>query len=263
MRSTLPRFVERTRAKGKDYHYFRRHGERWRLPGAPGDPQFTARYLEILAQTNGDNPARRHAEHTVGALIADFRASDEFRGLRPRTQVNYIGMLDYLAPIAHFPAREIRRKHIRALRNQFSGKGRTQHFFVQVTSALFGYGMQEDAYDIEINPAAKFKRVGDVKSYKAWTGEQCAAFEASAPPHHLMTAYMLGRYTGQRRGDILAMLRRAYDPEGTGSIEVKQSKTGEELTIPAHVRLQGLPRRAAQRHALVRCRPEWPRLRRA
>ena len=43
---------------------------------------------------------------------------------------------------------------------------------------------------------------------------------------------MLGRYTGQRRGDILAMLRRSYDP-AVGSIDVKQSKGGEELTIPA------------------------------
>jgi integrase len=54
----------------------------------------------------------------------------------------------------------------------------------------------------------------------------------------LLTAYFLARYTGQRRrGDMLAMLRRAYDAKAT-EIEVKQKKGGEELIIPVHSRLK-------------------------
>ena len=68
-----------------------------------------------------------------------------------------------------------------------------------------------------------------------WTDAHCAAFEASHPPRYLMTGYMIARYTGQRRGDVLKMARTAYD----GScIEVRQEKTDEPLVIPAHRRLR-------------------------
>ena len=52
-----------------------------------------------------------------------------------------------------------------------------------------------------------------------------------------MTGYMLGRYTGQRSGDVLKMARSAYN---AGLIAVKPSKTerhvddNEQLLIPAH-----------------------------
>jgi len=237
MRSNLPRFVERTRAKGHIYLYFRRHGQRWRLPGAPGDSEFSQRYLELLEQTNGDGSLRRFAAHSVGALRAEYKASDEFLGLSAQTRTSYAKMLDLLLPIDHFAAKDIRRKHIRRLRSKLAGKGRTQHLFVQVVSALFSFGMQEQDYDVEVNPAARFRRVGEVKSYRAWTDDQCEAFETSEPPSHLLTAYYLGRYTGQRRGDVLRMLRRAYNAR-SNTIEVKQSKGGEELTIPVHSRLK-------------------------
>ncbi len=66
-----------------------------------------------------------------------------------------------------------------------------------------------------------------------------------------MTGYMLGRYTGQRRGDVLKMARNAHN---AGLVAVKPSKTerhtddNEQLLIPAHARLRAyfadLPRHA-------------------
>jgi hypothetical protein len=49
----------------------------------------------------------------------------------------------------------------------------------------------------------KLKRSDKAEAYKPWSDEECAKFEASSPPRALLTAYMLGRYTGQRGGDIL------------------------------------------------------------
>jgi integrase len=54
------------------------------------------------------------------------------------------------------------------------------------------------------------------------------------PPRAIMTAYMLGRYTGQRRGDILRWTRAVYDGS---AFRFRQSKTERlerpEMVIPA------------------------------
>ena len=233
MRSNLPRYVQAVRAKGSIYLYFRRHRIRWPLPGQPGEPQFSARYLELLAQTNNDPEPKRLSEGSVAAMIRDYRASDEFLGLKPKTQRDYGRMLDLFSPIDRHPAEAIRRKHIRELRKAFAGKARTQKLFAQVASAVFNFGIDNDY--CAINPAARMKRIGKATSYVTWTDAQCGAFEASKPARYLMTGYMIARYAGQRRGDVLKMARTAYD----GScIEIRQEKTGQPLVIPTHCRLR-------------------------
>jgi integrase len=233
MRPNLPRYVQAIRSKGTTYLYFRRHGHRWPLPGQPGEGEFNARYLELLNRTNDDPEPRRFSEFSVAAMIRDYRVSDEFLGLKPKTQRDYGRMLDLFAPIARHPAEAIRRKHIRELRRGLAGKARTQKLFTQVASAVFNFGIDND-YNA-INPAARMKRIGKAKAYVAWSDAQCAAFEASDPPRYLMTGYMIARYAGQRRGDVLRMARTAYDGR---CIEVRQEKTDEPLVIPAHRRLR-------------------------
>jgi len=239
MRPAIPRYVQPIRAKGSTYLYFRRHGRRWRLPDDPASPEFQKAYLKLLGSANADPPPRRVGEGTVAAMIRDYRASDEFLALKPKTQRDYGRMLDVFAAIDHHPADAIRRRHIRELRKRLAGKERTQKLFTQVASALFNFGIDNDY--CSLNPAARMKRLGKAKAYKTWTDAQCEAFEKSNPPRHLLTAYMLGRYTGQRRGDVLKMARTAYD--GT-SIEVRQAKTeqhnesDETLCIPVHKRLK-------------------------
>jgi integrase len=233
MRSNLPRYVQAVRAKGSTYLYFRRHGNRWPLPGQPGEPEFNARYLDLLGQTNNDPEPKGFAEGSVAAMIRDYRASDEFLGLKPKTQRDYGRMLDVFAPIDRHSADAVRRKHIRELRNVLAGKARTQKLFTQVASAVFNFGVDNDY--CSVNPAARMKRIGKARSYVAWSDAQCTAFEESKPPRHLMTAYMLARYAGQRRGDVLKMTRSAYDGN---CIEVRQEKTDVPLMIPIHRRLR-------------------------
>ena len=239
MRPNLPRYVQRIKAKGADYLYFRRHGQRWRLPDDAASPEFQRAYLELLARTDVE-PAPRHiGDGSVAALIRDYRSSDEFLALKPKTQHDYLRMLSILTPIDHHPADAVRRRHVRELRKTLAGKGRSQQLFSQVASLLFNFGVDNDY--CENNPAAHMRRPDRAKAYKAWTEEDCAAFERSQPARQALTAYMLGRYTGQRRGDVLKMARNAYD--GT-LIAVKPSKTerhsddNEQLLIPAHMRLK-------------------------
>ncbi len=233
MRPNLPRYVQAIRSKGIVYFYFRRHKRRWRLPGLPGEAPFNAAYVELLGKTD-DNPSPRPiGAGSVAALILDYRSSDEFLALKPKTQRDYGRMIDLFAPIDAHPAEAIRRRHIRELRKSLAGKARTQKLFTQVASALFNFGIENDY--CAGNPAARMKRIGKATAYVPWSDEQCAKFEASKPARHLMTAYMIARFAGQRRGDVLKMARTAYDG---GCIEVRQEKTDEPLVIPAHWRLK-------------------------
>jgi hypothetical protein len=123
MRPNLLRYVQAIRAKGSVYLYFRRHGKRWRLPGQPGDPKFSARYLELLGTTDKNPQPRRIGEGSIAAMIRDYRASDEFLGLKSKTQRDYGRMLDIFAPVDRHDADAVRRRHIRELRKGPRWKG--------------------------------------------------------------------------------------------------------------------------------------------
>jgi hypothetical protein len=91
---------------------------------------------------------------------------------------------------------------------------------------------------IDVNPASKLKRLDKAEAYKAWSDEECATFEASNPPRALLTAYMLGRYTGQRGGDIFGATEKeimAWLGHATPAMAAHYSKMAElkKLAAPA------------------------------
>jgi hypothetical protein len=84
---------------------------------------------------------------------------------------------------------------------------------------------------ITANPALKVKtfKLGE---HRAWTDDECAAFEAHWQPGTMQRrAYALALYTGQRRGDLAAMTQ-AHRRDGEN--RVVQEKTGAELWIREH-----------------------------
>jgi integrase len=122
---------------------------------------------------------------------------------------------------------------VKALQRELNKTPRTAKYFAQVYSLLFAYAIDELDL-IEVNPASKMKRLDKAAPFKAWTDEECTRFEASNPPRALLTAYMLGRYTGQRGGDILKWTRSVYNGR---EFRFRQSKTERlgrpEMVIPA------------------------------
>lgn len=82
------------------------------------------------------------------------------------------------------------------------------------------------------NPAQRIKlfKLGE---HRAWTDEECAAFEARWPSGTMQRrAYMVAKYTGQRCGDI-ARMTRAHRKGGEIRVE-QQQKTGTPLWIFEH-----------------------------
>lgn len=227
--------VERTTAKGRVYWYVRYKGQRIaRLPNDPDSAQYFEVYAAALRQIADDPKPPERGAGSLNWLVSSYRASNEFKRLSAKTRASYARELNRLKPIGAFSATEIKRKHIRAIRDKLAGTPRTQQMFGQVVSLLFNFGIRE--LDLEmLNPAAKLRRSDDPESYAPWTVEQMAKFEASNPPPELMTAYMISRYTGPRRGDAASLTRAHWDGE---ALSIAGSKTGHRITVRAHARLK-------------------------
>lgn len=225
------RYVQTFSQDGKVYHYFRAGGVRQRLPDDPSSVEFQARYRELLETVEAMRaPA---VAGSIEALIADYKRSPEYDRLTVETRVSYAHTLDKLRPIAKARVCDVRRIHILKLRDDMASTPRTADLFVQVTRRLLSWAV--DRGYTESNPLLRVSLLNKPESYIPWTDADCLVFEGSNPREALMTPYMIGRYTGQRRGDVLSMTRADYDGEG---INVVQSKTGEPLWIPAHSRLK-------------------------
>lgn len=235
--TSLPKYVQEIRVKGHTYLYFRYKGKRTKLPSDPSSPEFFKKYAELLEATRKPS-AKNIPEGTVAALIRDYKASPEFMRLARDTQDSYRRNLDRLSPIAQFPIASIKRAHLLKLRDKLADRPRAADLFAQVARRLFSFA--EDRQLIDKNPLQKYEKINDEESHEAWLDEDYAKFEASNPPLPMLTAYLLGRYTGQRRGDVLKMQRSDYDGKFIRVCPNKTRKRSKlkEFWIPAHKKLK-------------------------
>jgi len=144
-------------------YYFRYRGVYQRLPDKPEGAEFYARYSVLLAGVS--TPERRAAEGTIATVIADFKGTDGFQRLAPKTQRDYARHLDRFADYGHWPVEEFKRRHIKEIQKPLNETPRTAKYFAQVCSVLFAHAIEMDL--IEVNPAAKLKRSGKAEAYKA------------------------------------------------------------------------------------------------
>jgi integrase len=221
------------------YYYFRRGGRRWRLPGAALSPEFMAEYHLLVAATEPMREAqgpRPYPPGSFGALVAAYFADRRaFGEKKPSTQQIYRMILEPLAEVhGRKPVALLERRHIK---QWFDARGETPgtaNMIVKVVRLVMSYAV-ENGYRKD-NPALRIKlfKLGE---HRAWTDEECGAFEAQWPSGTMQRrAYMLAKFTGQRCGDIARMTR---GHRKDGAIRVMQQKTtdgktNQELWIPEH-----------------------------
>ena len=226
-------YVNKQRGRdGRIRYYFRRDGRRWRLPGEPLSEEFMAEYWRLRAATEPRSPLRPALlPGSFAALVADYLASKtEFGEKKPSTQRIYRMILEPLAEAhGHKPVALLERRHIKQWRDARNEKPGMANMTVKVVRVLLAYAV-ENEYRRD-NPATRIKlfKLGE---HRAWTDEECTAFEARWPAQSMQRrAYLLAKFTGQRCGDIASMTR-AHRKEG--AIRVVQQKTGAELWIHEH-----------------------------
>jgi integrase len=182
---------------------------------------------------NRPRKAPRVAPDSLDALLMAYRQSPEYADLKPSTRAVYAVYLRVLDKAGETPVASIRRRDLLAIRDAIAtsrGRGAATGF-VRAASAMLTWALEHDW--IETHPLAKVRalRGGHLP---AW-GEAQAATALIGLPEALRRVVVLALYTGQRRGDLIAMGWGAYDG---ATIRLRQAKTGTPLVLPVHPELR-------------------------
>ena len=180
---------------------------------------------------------------SMRALAEAWQHSPEWRGLRPATQASYRHYLDDLAPFAAEPVAQASRRLLLQRRNDIAlarGNGAAM-CFMRTAGAMFAWGVEMGW--IDHTPLTRIKALPG-GTLKAWTvaqadlAERLLAADGSPLAEAIRRVILLGRHTGQRRGDLVALRWNALQVGYGGPvIRLVQQKTGRSLAIPVQPRL--------------------------
>lgn len=233
--------IKRTRAKGRQYLYFRT-GQRdakgreilVRLP-SPRDPGFGATYAALLAARSRRANARAaaQAELTVTAFCDLYERSEHFRGLAAGTQRLYgISLAYFKKMLPTAPAAELERKDIVRLVDGRANTPGAANSLLRAINALYKWGRLRG--HLENNPCRDVEEL-TVGEHEPWPDHVLEA-ALTARDDRVRLAVHLLLYTAQRIGDVVQMKWTdiGRDDNGDRRICVRQQKTGRQLLIPLH-----------------------------
>jgi integrase len=120
---------------------------------------------------------------------------------------------------------------IKTVRDDHAKTPRKAHKIRQMVSRLYSWADEGELVPPGFNPTQGLKRLKTrAKPITPWSEEEIKLF-LSACPDWLATPVLLALFTGQRREDVVSM--DWTDFQGA-IIRVRQSKTGEQMTIACH-----------------------------
>jgi integrase len=176
----------------------------------------------------------RSAAGTIRALIEAYKRSPEWAALRPVTREHKLIYLREIEPYWLEPVAGVRKRFVLAVRDELAATrgNATANRFLITFSALLAWAVDREW--IEHNPLARVRRLPSGDGLRAWTAEEYARILPRLP-EPLRRAAVLASYTGQRRGDLVAMRWSQYDGH---AIRLRQQKTGVDLVIPVAAELR-------------------------
>lgn len=227
----LPKHVHCDVKRGTLYLTFQKHrnteraGPRIKIPHSPDTPEFWETYYRLL-----EMPANQADEHSVQALVAKYRASAEWRALKPVTRRDYDRYLSVFEDrLGEFQAAEVTPRVLLEMRDSFDATPVAANHLIAVIKTLYRFGVPR-GFATE-NPARELRpipvRSDGAKPWPQWALDLLL----DGARHEIRTFVALGLFTGQRTADILKM--RLQDIDGD-AIAVRQSKTDKRLFIPIH-----------------------------
>jgi integrase len=225
---------------GTQRFYYRRDGQRFPLPGRPGEDAFMWAYAAAAAvfERTPEIKASAPAAGTFDALCVAYYRSPAFTLMRPSSKRTYRLILDKWRG-------EHGRKRVSHLRRadvvahvaaavEASGPHAANSLLSKLKVLLrfaVENGWRRD------DPASTVRKVrAKSEGFATWTEGDITAFETKWPQgtrQRLALALLL--YTGQRRGDVVQMGRQHVTGD---AIRVVQQKTGARLLIPMHAKLR-------------------------
>ncbi len=198
------------------------------------------------------SPALVSIEPTVplSTILRRYRASPDWRRLKPATQLNYErGLRHFTAADLAAPVTALTARRMRAIRNALAETPGTANQALAAVSAFLHWTMRQDEWDLDWNVCQAVDKM-PLGHWKRWPETAIATFEAAMPdmPADVRLGVSLLLYTGQRRTDVLGMAWADLDDtayRGLGAVRVLQSKTGggderNTLAVPLHPTLRRL-----------------------
>lgn len=224
-------------AKGREYVYFKtnRLNERGkpvyiRLPHPRDKYAFGAAYAAAQAGTK----RKPESVLSVRGLYRMYEDSPKFRGLANNTQKLYMIYLGkFVDIVGDVPANQIAQRDLAKIIDE-RGKTPSAGDMIRASvGALYRWGRERG--HVTINPARDIARTKPGE-HQPWPDDLLAAALKSEDQNVRLSTALL-YYTGQRVGDVAAM---RWSDIKNGVIFVTQEKTGTELEIPIHPRLQAV-----------------------
>lgn len=174
-----------------------------------------------------------------GAGEPVIEPSQQWLELRPRTKKDYTRYVDKIvARFGKYAAADFDEEMAVESRDSLRDKPRTANYMINVLSAMFVVALEKKSqFGADRNPVANIKRLGRKAGVRPrqefWTYDDEFGFLKDADVADPMIALgeRLLAYTGQRPGDMRAMLLTDHDGE---KIQVVQSKTGVKVWIKCH-----------------------------
>lgn len=172
--------------------------------------------------SNGPKPG------SVSRLFRDYRVSEEFDYLKPRTQRDYVYYMEKIEiDMGHIMVRSLTPRVIKVhYRNVRNSRGITWAYHILATwRTLLSWGVSEDW--LASNPALEVTMKSPKKRTQTWTPEQGEAYIKVAKDLGYDSIVAMVRVfdsIGQSPIDVRTLLRKCYDGR---AIDVSRAKTGE------------------------------------
>jgi integrase len=243
----LPPHVERNRVKGKTYLSFRIRkgagGPRIRLPDNPASQEFRDAYAAAMAGETDTRPTIKvDAAGTIGALIASYKETGQFRSLGETSKAGYMSRLEQIrVEHGHRAVAGLTKDRINTfilgplVDHPGAGLDTIKKLRILIKHAI-------DKKWLTVDPSLGIKRPKG-KEIRAWTDAELAAFERRWPiGTKQRTAYALMLNMGTARVDTHLLTWSQVD----NGANYARHKTGVAVemavTEELHKALQATPR---------------------
>lgn len=217
--------------------YVRIKGRLFPIKAVEGTPGFDQEYWEILTGK------RLESKTSWNALIADYRTSDRWSCLMPRTRADYDKVMYYLGDkIGTRPVRALTRADVIAAQKANSHRTRFANYIPQLLVILCEHAI--DLGWLTQNPAkgvralkTPVERRREHLTWPDWAVDKFRADAADLP----RLIFEIGVGSVQRPGDWVGFRWGDYDGD---SLSLRQNKTDKPLVLPCTSQLKAALDRA-------------------
>jgi integrase len=168
----------------------------------------------------------RYEPGTVGDLLVSYRRSSDWLSLSASSKASRNSYLRHLEEYHAVPSEDIKRALLLKVADAIRVKSgpSAANGFINITKKVYNWAIERGEFE-KANPAYRIKKFPERK-LPAFTRDDWDKGEAQLP-EPLRRVLVLGRYTGQRRGDLVGLTWGHYDGQMLRFTQQKK-KPGEE-----------------------------------